>query len=475
MRFRIPGSLSLIVGSLTALGAGHLSAESATACTRYAATTGNDAASGTATAPYRTAQKLASSLTAGEVGCLEPGTYEENLRVGRGGAPGNPITITSTPGGPRATVRGRLVVVDSANDVTIADLVLDGRSATGQPSPAVNGDRVTFSGNEVTNFNTGICFIVGDPVFGRALDDVIDGNRIHGCGQIPSTNLHHGIYVDEADGLRITNNYIYDNADRGVQLYPNAQGTLVAGNVIDGNGEGVIFGGAAGSASSNNTVRDNIITNSSIRHNVESSWPGPVGTGNVLVHNCVFGGRSGNVQSPQVGFSASGTIVADPLYVNRAAKDFTLRSGSPCAGLGPAFVPAPPGAPAGVVGVPAAPGPVGGSPGQPSASPSGRARSSRLVHFVFHGVLRGKATRAGIRLRVRSANRYGRRALAGTRTVSLRLDRASVLRKGTGHRARPATLRAGDRVVARVRAPLGTPAASLPALRLLVDLGPRRR
>ena len=43
----------------------------------------------------------------------------------------------------------------------------------------------------------------------------------------------------------IRDNWIYDNADRGVQLYPDADGTVVTGNVIDGNGEGVIFGGVA--------------------------------------------------------------------------------------------------------------------------------------------------------------------------------------------------------------------------------------
>ena len=72
---------------------------------------------------------------------------------------------------------------------------------------------------------------------------MIEHNRIHDCGVLPATNLDHGIYVAEADHTVIRRNLIYDNADRGVQLYPDADGTVVTGNVIDGNGEGVIFGG----------------------------------------------------------------------------------------------------------------------------------------------------------------------------------------------------------------------------------------
>ena len=134
----------------------------------------------------------------------------------------------------------------------------------------------------------------------------------------------------------ITNNYIYDNADRGIQLYPDAQGTKIANNVIDGNGEGVLFSGDSGLASSNNVVTRNIVSNATVRYNVESWWPAgnPVGTGNVASDNCVWNGAQGNV-ADEVGFSASGNKAANPLYANRTTKDFRLQSGSPCVGYGP--------------------------------------------------------------------------------------------------------------------------------------------
>ena len=72
---------------------------------------------------------------------------------------------------------------------------------------------------------------------------VIEGNRIHDCGELPAANHDHGIYVGNAAGRSIRDNWIYDNADRGIQLYPDADRTAITGNVIDGNGQGVIFGG----------------------------------------------------------------------------------------------------------------------------------------------------------------------------------------------------------------------------------------
>jgi len=49
--------------------------------------------------------------------------------------------------------------------------------------------------------------------------------------------------------------WIYGNADQGSHLYPDADDTLVANNIIDGNGEGAIFRGVGDQASSDNGTR----------------------------------------------------------------------------------------------------------------------------------------------------------------------------------------------------------------------------
>ena len=72
---------------------------------------------------------------------------------------------------------------------------------------------------------------------------VIRRNRIHDCGELPSTNKNHGIYVSEAKRTMIRDNWIYDNADRGIQLYHDADRSRVIGNVIYHNGDGIVING----------------------------------------------------------------------------------------------------------------------------------------------------------------------------------------------------------------------------------------
>jgi len=57
--------------------------------------------------------------------------------------------------------------------------------------------------------NTEVCFVLGSQFYGRAVNTLIQGNRIHDCGREPATNLEHGIYVAVADNTRIVNNVIY--------------------------------------------------------------------------------------------------------------------------------------------------------------------------------------------------------------------------------------------------------------------------
>jgi parallel beta-helix repeat protein len=243
-----------------------------------------------------------------------------------------------------ATLRGVLSVSDSANDLVFENLVLDGQNGSATPSPQVNGDRITFRGDDVSNANTAICFVLGGSFedYGRARDVVIERNRIHHCGRLPVTGHDHGIYVEGADNARITDNLLYANADWGIQLYPDSNGSYIAYNVIDGNGAGLIFAGeSAGGeyqqnyASDNNVVERNIISNSTVRYNVESWWGGPLGVGNVARENCFWNGHLGDVDLSEGGFTASANIVADPLYLNRNGYDFRLQAGSPCLGKGP--------------------------------------------------------------------------------------------------------------------------------------------
>jgi parallel beta-helix repeat protein len=312
-------------------------------CDRYASVDGSDNAAGTSHAPFRTAQKLAISLKPGETGCLGSATYTEpddTLTISSGGARGRPVVLRSEPG-ERASFSGQVYV--AANYVTIQDMSLNGATAPtnangyARSSPTVNGDGVKLMNNDITNEQKGICVLAGSQ--GTAKNLLIKGNRIHGCGVLPRTNHHHGIYVNTANNAVIVGNLIYDNADRGIQLYPDARGTLIEGNIIDGNGVGLIISGRGDRASNTTVVKGNVIANSTKRWNVESSWnqTSQVGYGNLVHHNCVWAtnqndyyNQNGGITPKEEGFDAYDNLVAEPMYVDREARNFELRDDSPC-------------------------------------------------------------------------------------------------------------------------------------------------
>jgi parallel beta-helix repeat protein len=289
-------------------------------------------ADGSAAQPFATVQQLVDALGAGQTGCLEPGTYDGPVAFHHGGSPGLPLTLTSAPG-TRATLSGRVYVPVGSDDVTISGLNLDGANPDTLPSPELNASRTTLSDDDITNDRTGICLELGSHGWGQAVDDLITRNRIHGCGELPATNYQHGIYVEWSRRSRIIGNWIYDNADRGIQLYDDAQQTTIAGNVIDGNGEGVIFSGDDGYASSDNIVTNNVIADARVRDDVESWWPAgnPIGSGNLVTANCLWGGRE--TIGEELGFVAIGNLIRLPGFIDAAAADYRLVPTSPCAPL----------------------------------------------------------------------------------------------------------------------------------------------
>ncbi len=322
--------LAIVVAAATLLACGG-GAHGATVCTRYASPSGRNSWHGSAGRPFHTVKRLVDSLHAGETGCLEPGTYRQNLKFPRSGRAGAPITLMSAPG-TTATIVGRMYVPKRASYIDVYSLHLNGRNRARLPSPNIDSAYDQFVGDDVTNEHTGICYELGaSGGYGQARYTLIQYNRIHGCGHMPPTNHQHGIYIGNAVGARILDNQIYNNADRGIQLYWNSQGAVIAGNVINHNGEGIVISGDRGSASSNNLITNNVITNSTKFADVGSWWPSGArkGTGNVVQQNCVDGGR-GTIDQSGGGFSAHDNYHVDPHYADASAANFALPTGSVC-------------------------------------------------------------------------------------------------------------------------------------------------
>ena len=247
--------------------------------------------------------------------------------------------------GERATFNGRVVLGEGADYWTFEDLKLDSttgpRNADGYtlPSPTVNGSYSAWINNEITNDHTGICMSLTTNDSEDNQHPLVERNEIHDCGMLPRTNHHHGIYASNVDSAIIRDNWIYDNADRGIQLYPDSDEAQIYGNIIAGNGVGVQFSGSGSSLSEGNSVHNNVIANSQQRWNIQTSITqtnGFVGQGNVASHNCVWAtnpnryyNRNGGVKL-QPPATASGNVTADPMFLDAAGGDYRVGDSSGC-------------------------------------------------------------------------------------------------------------------------------------------------
>ena len=303
----------------------------ATPCNRFASPSGSDSSPGSLRAPFQTVQRLVNSLRPGQTGCLRAGTYIRSVRIARGGLPSARITLTAYPG-ETATIMGRVEIIEGADYVTVTGLRLNGANPGRLPSPMVDANHVTFSYDDVTDDHTGICFGIGSASWGWATDTLITHDRVHDCGQPQAFNLQHGFYVGAATGTRIEWSLIYANAARGIQLYPDAQHTTIDHDIIDDNAEGIMISGEGGQASSYTNVYDNIISNATVRHDVESFWPAgnPVGVENVVHDNCVWRGRQGTIYVRNGGLAANDNARVNPQFVDAHDHNYTLKPTSRC-------------------------------------------------------------------------------------------------------------------------------------------------
>ena len=317
--------------SLVSASTGACSTPSVT-CDRVASPFGSDGSTGTLAAPFRSVQKLADSLRSGQVGCLRAGTYS----AGSGyvlSVDGSGLSLRSYPG-EHATLVGNVNVRSSAAGLRLSQLAFEGTG--GSNTVKIYAPDVVVEDSRITNVGRGkSCMMLGsNSGYGQALRPLIRRNRFHDCGSSANGTMDHGIYAQNVLEGRIEHNVFWNSAAYAIQLYPNAQQTRFAYNVIDGDTPsvrgGVLIGGDSSYKSNNNIVENNVVAYSTT-YNITSTWSDLApGTGNVARKNCVWQGELGNVNTSKGGFTATDNIVADPLFLDRAARDYRLGQGSSC-------------------------------------------------------------------------------------------------------------------------------------------------
>lgn len=386
-----------------------LAAPESASCDRFAAASGDDGAPGSSDRPLRTVVALMAGLAPGQVGCLRPGdSFHTVAYLRQSGTAQAPITLTSGPGPGRAVLTGQLAFEGSHTRIRGLAFAGLGIVAATYPKTAhllINGDDVQLLDNDITS-PKGICVDVGDidgfapgtvengTTIQRADDLVVAGNRIHDCGVQNFTDGDfttadsgiHGLYLVYTRRAVIRDNLITGVIDRGIQLWPRNEDTLIEHNTLDGNGSNVNIGSSApyGHFATGTVVRDNIVTNALMRSattpgfphgddaQIVGFFPDDADRGNRVVDNCIFGDFPADLDFLGRGFSTAGNLRVDPLYVDRALGDLRVHTDSPCAGKGArvAGTPAP---------APAQPAVDGPQPEAPVAPPTALQRPAAPI------------------------------------------------------------------------------------------------
>jgi parallel beta-helix repeat protein len=197
--------------------------------TYYVATTGNDANPGTITRPWRTIQKAANTLQAGDAVYVRAGTYRERVLPQNSGGPGQYITYAAYPG-ETVTLDGSGIAVPEYSGL----FDLSGRSYI-----KVSGLRVVNS-NQFGILADGSSYIMieGNYTYNTGTSGIaawgsdnviIDGNKVElAC----YNGMQECISVADTDTFEVRNNEVLDCKKEGIDAkYGSSNGKIYRNHV----------------------------------------------------------------------------------------------------------------------------------------------------------------------------------------------------------------------------------------------------
>jgi len=241
------------------------------------------------------------------------------------------VTIKAYPG-EEATLRGSVRVMSSANGFVLGDVgaewpqgdgvkvelhygpIVDANFGDGKNTQSLfwGADGGGVYGSAITNRHpdgdtrkAGICVYTSGS--DNPANVTFDGNYVYKCGQLPRSNHEHAFYLNGSRGGTVTDNLIYDAADRGIQNYQDPNGVLERGNlIVSGHNTGMSINNNA----ANLTMEQNVVAfNARYNFHVGNKQ---VGGGNLFRNNCtrMSDGRSGI--SGTRGVTYSNNVTANP-------------------------------------------------------------------------------------------------------------------------------------------------------------------
>lgn len=313
----------------------------AAATVLYVGPNGSDSNPGTQSAPLRSILKASQVAQPGATVYVLPGTYTGGMITTKSGTASARIRYVSTtryaaklvaPAGSTS----QYAWLNQGNYVDIVGFEIDGRLApkwrngilTHASYGVINENYIHHLAQAVPCDSNGGSAI-NSTYYYKGVNIEMERNVVHDIGAA-NCKFIQGIYAGTSGTIK--NNVVYRVGYAAIHLWHDAHNLKITNNTVLSSGYGILVGGGDFyhlSMADNVEVSNNIVIN----NGAGIGEQGKVGNNNQFFNNLTYNNKAYNMSVN--GFNAAtGTITADPQFMDVAGNDFRLKSTSPAIGAG---------------------------------------------------------------------------------------------------------------------------------------------
>ncbi|MFA4870837.1 MAG: right-handed parallel beta-helix repeat-containing protein [Pedobacter sp.] len=241
----------------------------------YVATNGNDANLGTEAQPWRTIQKAADTLTAGQTVYVKTGTYNEQVTIQNSGSADNWITFTSYPGQTatidgvgismdRASGRSALIQIYGKDYIRISNLRLINSDWAAFLVTSIGGglkpsSNIIFSNNYIEK-TWGAAIVMMGLGNVPARNFIVDGNTLVQSHYSDDAIAHEGISIGgDLDGFEVKNNIIRDSLHGAIDAKDGAHNGKIYRNTCTTTTYSCVYIDGYGGGTSDIDIYENVV------------------------------------------------------------------------------------------------------------------------------------------------------------------------------------------------------------------------